>query len=48
VGSYTPNASHPVHWDRGFTWIQRDSHSASGAWNPDWAYTSTGVKMTTP
>lgn len=48
VGAYAPNASHPVHWDRGFTWIQRDNHSASGTWNPDWAYTSTGVKMTTP
>ena len=48
VGMYTPNASHPVHWDLGFTWIQRDSHIANGAWNPDWAYTSTGVRMTAP
>ena len=48
VGPYAPNASHPVHWDRGFTWIQRDTHSANGSWNPDWAYTSTGVKMTSP
>jgi hypothetical protein len=48
VGIYVPNASHPVHWDLGFTWIQRDNNWANGSWNPDWAFTSTGVRMTAP
>ncbi len=48
VGIYVPNATHPVHWYRGFTWIQRDNNYAYGAWNPDWAYTSKGAKMTAP
>lgn len=48
VGPYKPNATHPVHWFRGFTWIQRDNNYANGAWSPDWAYTSGGTKMTGP
>lgn len=48
VGIYVPNASHPVHWYHGFTWIARDNNWANGTWNPDWAYTSTGAKMTAP
>jgi hypothetical protein len=48
VGVYRPSSSHPVHWFRGFTWIQRDSHSANGAYSPDFAYTSTGSLMTAP
>ncbi len=48
VGIYVPNTSHPVHWYRGFTWIQRDNNFANGSWNPDWAFTSTGVKLTAP
>lgn len=48
VGVYVPTTSHPIHWYRGFTWIQRDNNWANGAWSPDWAYTSTGAKMIGP
>lgn len=48
VGIYVPNASHPIHWYRGFNWIERDNNSANGTWSPDWAYTSYGAKMTLP
>jgi hypothetical protein len=48
VGIYVPTSSHPIHWYRGFTWIQRDNNWAKETWNPDWAYTSTGKKMTAP
>lgn len=48
VGPYRPNASSPVHWFRGFTWVQRDGHYANGAYSPDFAYRSTGAQMTTP
>jgi hypothetical protein len=48
VGPYRPNSAHPVHWYRGFTWIQRDNHYASGTYSPDFSYTSTGVLMTAP
>jgi hypothetical protein len=45
VGAYKPTTSHPVHWYRGFTWIQRDSHANTSA---DYAYTSKDVVMTSP
>lgn len=48
VGPYTPTTSNPEHWYGGFTWIQRDNNYANGAYNPDYAYTSTGTQMTTP
>jgi hypothetical protein len=48
VGIYVPTSSHTMHWFHGFTWIQRDNNWANGTWNPDWAYTSTGTKMTGP
>lgn len=48
VGIYRPTSAHPVHWDLGFTWIQRDSHFANGTYSPDFAYTSTGSLMLTP
>ena len=48
VGIYRPNSSHPIHWYRGFTWIQRDNHYANGTYSPDYAYTSTGNLMTAP
>jgi hypothetical protein len=46
-GPYTP-ASGQTHWRFGFAWIQRDNHGGSNDWNPDWAYTSTDIKLTTP
>lgn len=48
VGPYRPTATSPHHWFRGFTWIQRDNNYAYGAYSPDWAYRSTGSKMTSP
>jgi len=48
VGPYKPTTTNPRHWFGGFTWIQRDNNYANGADSPDWAYTSTGSKMTTP
>jgi hypothetical protein len=48
VGVYKPTASNPIHWNLGFTWIQRDNNYANGAWNPDWAYTSSGARLTAP
>lgn len=48
VGPYRPTTTNPRHWFRGFTWIQRDNNSANGAYSPDWAYRSTGAKMTSP
>lgn len=47
VGIYRPNSAQ-VHWDLGFTWIQRDNHFANGTYSPDFAYTSTGSLMTAP
>lgn len=48
VGIYRPTSAHPIHWDLGFTWIQRDSHFANGTFSPDFAYTSNGSLMTAP
>lgn len=48
VGPYRPTTTNPRHWFRGFTWIQRDANYLNGAYSPDWAYRSTGAKMTTP
>jgi hypothetical protein len=48
VGIYVPNSTHPVHWYKGFTWIQRDDNYANGSYNPDFAFTSTGQQMSTP
>jgi hypothetical protein len=48
VGPYVPNGSNPYHWYHGFTWVQRDTNSANGSWNPDWSFTSTGQQMSTP
>jgi hypothetical protein len=48
VGIYRPNSAHPVHWDLGFTWIQRDNHWANGTYSPDYAFTSSGSLMTAP
>jgi len=49
VGIYTPvPATNPVHWFRGFTWIQRDTHFANGSYNPDFAFTSTDQQMSAP
>lgn len=48
VGIYKPTSSAPRHWYGGFTWIQRDTHSANGSYSPDFAFTSTGTQMTAP
>ena len=48
VGIYRPSSAHPIHWDLGFTWVQRDGHYANGTYSPDFAYTSTGSQMTAP
>lgn len=48
VGPYRPTANNPVHWYGGVTWIQRDNNYANGAYSPDYAYSSTGVKLTSP
>lgn len=48
VGIYRPYSGRPIHWFRGFAWIQRDSHYANGTYSPDFAYTSTGALMTSP
>ncbi|HKV83108.1 MAG TPA: hypothetical protein VJN88_01035 [Ktedonobacterales bacterium] len=48
IGSYRPTSAHPIHWFRGFTWIQRDGNYVNGAYSPDFAFTSTGALMTTP
>ena len=48
VGIYRPTSARPIHWFRGFTWIQRDNHYANGTYSPDFAYTSTGSLMTAP
>lgn len=48
VGPYRPTSASPVHWYRGFTWIQRDSHWANGTYSPDYAYRSSGALMTSP
>ena len=48
VGIYRPTSSRPIHWYKGFTWIQRDNHYANGTYSPDFAYTSTNSQMTTP
>lgn len=48
VGIYTPTVGAPQHWFGGFTWIQRDNNFANGSFNPDFAFTSTGVQMTAP
>lgn len=48
VGIYRPNSTYPVHWFRGFSWIQRDNQYANGTYSPDFAFTSKGTLMTTP
>lgn len=48
VGIYKPTSAQPVHWFRGFTWIQRDANSSSGSASPDYSFTSGGKRMTTP
>ena len=48
VGIYRPTSAQPIHWYRGFTWIQRDNHWANGTYSPDYAYRSTGSLMTSP
>lgn len=48
VGNYMPTAAHPAHCYRGFTWIQRDSNYANGSYSPDYAFTSTGTRMSAP
>ncbi|HEX8728363.1 MAG TPA: hypothetical protein VF739_07070 [Ktedonobacterales bacterium] len=48
VGPYRPTSASPVHWYRGFTWIQRDNHWANGTYSPDYAYRSSGALMTSP
>ena len=48
VGPYRPYSGRPVHWYRGFTWIQRDNHYVNGAYSPDFAYSSTNSLMTAP
>lgn len=48
VGIYKPTSAHPIHWYRGFAWIQRDSHYANGTYSPDFAYSSQGALLTLP
>lgn len=48
VGIYRPTSAHPIHWFRGFVWIQRDNKYANGTYSPDFAFTSNGALMTSP
>jgi hypothetical protein len=48
VGIYKPTSAQPVHWYKGFAWIQRDNHYANGTYSPDYAYSSQGALLTSP
>jgi hypothetical protein len=50
VGIYRPTSTSPIHWFRGFAWIQRDNKYANGTYSPDFAFKSdaNGTLMTSP
>ncbi|HEU5348768.1 MAG TPA: hypothetical protein VFU63_09175, partial [Ktedonobacterales bacterium] len=48
VGIYRPTSTYPIHWFRGFAWIQRDNKYANGTYSPDFAFTSKGTLMSAP
>ena len=48
VGIYKPISAAPIHWYRGFAWIQRDNKYANGTYSPDFAFSSQGALMTSP
>ena len=48
VGIYKPTSVHPIHWYRGFAWIQRDGNYANGTYSPDFAFSSRGALLTSP